>query len=287
MISRVWMCVEPPLILRLLATPLRPTTILLVLMLALIASLMHRSALSRVLWRVGGELSIFLMGAVLAFGIAASALALTGVNPTAVLRHAPLGWALLGPLALLVAYRVAGAGRAFAWRPLLVRSVAKQKGRIMRLVQLAALGLLSFFVLALYARPLTHNSRSSLIELVYDLFEFSVPDQVIQIASDECLTARAIEYGVHDEWQAGRWAVRELEKRGSSAIEGVSNAMQQVHDRWPPEPNTVKGGAIEWGVTFLRKHGAESQARAWDDISWDDDLAKLNTPRPGAHSWRY
>lgn len=285
-IQRVWMCVEPWLIVRVLATPLRPVSILVVVALSLVASLWRRPALAKMLWRVGEACLLVLMAAVLTFGMAGFALARTGLNPTTLLRGAPFLWALLGPVPLLLGYRLAGVGQLSGWRALFERTAAKEQGRVKRLVELASLGFLAFGLVVLCGRPLTHNSQSSLIEFAYDLFEFFVPDQVIELASDECLMARVLEYGVPDEWGAGRDAAAELSRRGGSAVDGIASALDQVREGWPPEPNTVRPSAIQWGLAFLQSHEADAEARAWDDIPWDRDLSKLNS-YPLHTEWRY
>lgn len=277
---------EPPLILRVLAISLRPTAILLICALALGASLTHRKALARALSRVAAAQALVLVGAVLAFGMAALALALTSLNPTPVLKATPLGRALLGPLALVVGWRFSGVERGNGWRALLGRAV-EPKRRMARVVQIGLLVVVLASSLVVGGRSLTNNSSTSLVELAYDLFEYAVPDQIVKLASDECLIARVLEYGIYDQYQAGQDAVAELEARGSSAVAGVASTLNQARQRWPPQPNTLKPGTIGWGLEFIRAHGEKSQADAWNGISWESDLHRLNTYRPRAEAWRY
>lgn len=275
---------EPPLILRVLAISLRPIAILLICALALGASLTHRKALARALSRVAAAQALVLVGAVLAFGMAA--LALTSLNPTPVLKATPLGWALLGPLALVVGWRFSGVERGNDWRALLGR-VVEPKRRMARVVQIGLLVVVLGSSLVVGGRSLMNNSSTSLVELAYDLFEYAVPDQIVKLASDECLMARVLEYGINDQYQAGQDAVAELEARGSSAVGGVVSTLNQARQGWPPQPNTLKPGTIGWGLEFLRAHGEKSQADAWNGISWESDLHRLNTYRPRAEAWRY
>jgi len=272
---------------RVLATPLRPTSILLVLALALLASLAGCPALASALRRMGATLTLFLIGAVLVTGMAGLALTLTGVNPTPVLDIAPLGWALLGPLALVTGWRFSQLRALIAGRGLLVRSPGRAKGRVAQGLTFMSLASVVLTILIIGGRSLTHNSRTSRIELAYDLFEYAVPDQVLELASDECLMARVLEYGVNDKYDAGESAVAELNERGSSAVDGVASSLNFIRDHWPPEPNTIQPDAIVWGLDFLRKYNAQSKARRWDDIHWDNDLERLNSYRMRSGSWRY
>ena len=277
MVPRLWTCAEQHPLLVLLSGPLKPLVIGMLVVGALLALFKERSTLSRLLLRTALIASVTLVVAVAAFSTASVALAKTGTNPTLILRWTPWVWAGLGPLALAIGLRPAFS-REDGWRNLLQRQ-APASGRSSPRFLLVS-GLVGTLVTTslLGARPFISDEHSWL-SAPYRLFEFLVPDQIVLIASDECLAKRVLEYGGSDPF-VGEPAAETLVAHGSWGIDAVVARLNEVREHWPPEPHRVTKDGVLWSMGFLAKRRAEGNLRSWADITWQQDLDQLNDGHP-------
>ncbi len=272
MVPRVWTCVEPPVLLRLLAMPLHPLAILLLFAAAFASLALGREALSKALRRVAVVALLALFAALLAFGMMALALVKTHSNPTSVLRFAPWFWSTLGPIALTVGVYFCRVPREGFRKALLVR--ATNLGLARRAANLCAFLLAALVALLIAGRSVITDEHQGL-SAPYRTFEFLLPDQIESIASDECLAARVLEYGPKDPY-VGEKAAWKLKARGKSAADGVASRLNQTRADWPPEPNAVTESGILWSLDFLHKQDADAKAVSWNDIHWKNELERLN-----------
>jgi hypothetical protein len=275
MVPRLWTCIEQPASLTLLSLPLRPVLVTSLVFAGLLALLTNRIALARLIFRAAATFGLSLVMCVAAFSMAALALAQTHTDPTLVLRWAPWAWAILGPLTTAIVIRLVGTRRAH-WRSLFLRDAAAGSSRKFLLMPIAAAAL--FFSILVGARPLVSDERAWL-SAPYRLFEFLVPDQIVAIASDECLAARVFEYGDSEPF-VGQPATWKLEARGDLAVDAVVTLLNEAREHWPPKPHEITKSGVFWALSFVHKRGAENRARSWADIPWQRDLDRVNEGRP-------
>lgn len=225
-----------------------------------------------------GASAIVLAVLLLLFGAMAIALLATGLDPSAVLQFAPLGWALGG--SLLASSTIVYA-RRHGWRTLRERFTTLQgHGR--------AVGFMWWLVLAacfsassvIGARYFISDATGGVFSIPYRLLEWGVVDRIDGPVSDECLANRVVEYANHD--PNGRRAAEELEVRGAAAVPGVIAKLRTLRNQWPPAPHTVTETGIATLLSFLKRHGETDEVHKWEATRWNHDLLDIE---PSSSSW--
>lgn len=269
MVPRVWTCVEPPLPLRLLALPIHPLVVLVFFALAFAGLALGRDAAGRKLLRLGAVMSIGLAGTVILFGLSVLALATNGMNPTPVLRFLPWASAITGPLAMGLGWSKAGAASSLG-----LNSVSARPRIVGQEVSWLGVATSVGLALVIGLRCFVIDNNWPYASAPYRLMEFFITDQLDTVASDECLAARALEYGPYD--LSVKRPARELDRRGLGAVAGVVALMERTRAHWPPEPHTVSPDGMRWAIQYLREHGEGDVAARWDGVDWKRDLLRAN-----------
>lgn len=261
MISRVWVCTDQPLTLKVLALPLHPLVLLALVVGWGAFTLSGKRGAARVARSLLATLAAALGGLSLGFALVGWLIGLA-INPSPFLSLAPWAWALVGPLATWLGSRRAR-----------IAVFASRDGQSQPSPGLALLATLSasvvFMVIAArYAIP----DAARELSFPYRFFEWAVVDH-LGPPSDECLATRVLEYA-RDE-QVGRDALKALARRGPSAARGVRARLSDLRSHWPPPDYTVKESGIRELLQKLNVYGDHETVRQWADFDWRHDF-----PRP-------
>jgi len=259
MIPRLWVCTSHP-ILQLLAAPLHPLFILMLVVAVAFAQRRSKRGAALVSRRVLHGLLLSLVGGLLSVSIAGSAVHALGANPNPIYVAARYIWPILG-------WSAVAAGTAWGLLDRL-RLEAQETTMLQvrpfatRQVALAAVPFL--FVGARLLIPDASTPWSIPYKICDYLFDAATTD----LASDECLAMRAVDDG-NASWPLDpRWAAgNRLNRRGQSAVPGVVAFLQ---DQLP------KPGALHIGLpdgtggllAFVARYGDSPILSAYDEYPY-------------------
>lgn len=266
MISRVWICTEQPLVLKVLALPLHPLVLLALLICWGALKLSGRPGSARAVGSVLSTLAAALAALSLGFALVGWVLGLA-INPSPFLSLAPWAWALAGPLAAWLGVRRAWAASSNNSTSATSEHLSEPSPGFDSLVRFSAT--FSALVVFVVVAARYGISDDSALSFPYRFFEWAVVDE-LGPPTDECLAMRVLEYSHDDE--VGRDALKALARRGPSAAPGVRAQLAELRAHWPPPANTVMQSGISNLLKKLSVYGDHATVSEWAGLDWRNDF---------------